>query len=551
MSHDGQIDPIDPSKRWIIDHALAVDPSARDHWPGGFATSPGWLVLSTSDSLGALGAALGRVDLAALHRAAGVADLPRDRASLDAWFDAHEPGWKSLHATIPGWPLTHWRPEPAGTAGALSALDDGTLWLVRGVALGSLVRVASERNRSVDGGTVRALREELLSRVATAFSLDAPSTAIVPDPDLLWRRERALLRAAMLINCGDNHPHAVLRTWSLARWLHGVLALRGATGVVDLFAHEEISIEAGERDLLDPRWFIEREDSQSIVDFAITAGLTVGVLEVRVPAAIAAVAEPLVRSIANRCASVNEAEHESALHATRATTTTEHNALSWNLRQSVAPSFAARRLLTQWATPWLVGVRDDVFVEIIEAFERAPEFYNWFAITVWREGAALSSERRGRCVMAWRAQRADLPRNFACLMAAGLFDVLDEADVDAVWTMVDERVDEWSSALLDALGVAASRSKNGEQFRAVFERLHGVVTSEAVASTFRLNAMLVALRRWEEAPRDLRDPWTEKLRGMARVPVVQQREDLMRDVRRLGLHAEPPTKTPLARGASR
>src|SRR5688572_26914144 len=113
MRTTAEFDPTAPdAPLWAFDHDLYAQ-GAPSEWSANlraaWARSPGRRVYDAHGDLAAVKGELS-ADLTALHRAAGVYDLPDGEQGFAEWFSRHHPEWQALHATIPGACLARWRP---------------------------------------------------------------------------------------------------------------------------------------------------------------------------------------------------------------------------------------------------------------------------------------------------------------------------------------------------------------------------------------------------------------------------------------------------------
>ncbi len=514
---------------WAFDHYVSLQ---RGGWTQArrcaLDASPGSLLNRKRGDLADAWDELARADLVALHRAAGADALPEQEDQLGRWFLQHHQEWQALHSTIPGACMTYWSPAEDSPVEAMSMLVEGSLWWARAAALGWLLRQPT-------GGT--RIREELRSHLGSAFTLELHHhRAIIPDPAILTRREHQLLRAAAVLNRSDEHPRAPLRTWMVARWLHGCLNLCGITGVV------EVPTEASQRvtpaDVLDPARFGRDEDDDGtlpIREVAIVAGLTFLTSDRWNRATFSSSIEQLLLPIALRPMRTAELEVEEAQ------VSGQPNALAWPADQPIAPPLAARRLLSRWGISWIARGGDDVFAEALERLEHSPERNEATMIAFWREGPRLTDERRARAARTWSRLRAGLP-HLVVLMAAGVLEAIPPVEHGPLMQRAADAGETWSPALLDALCIAAVRAGRDDLFAAAMKRLAEKVANEGASPRERQNSMLTLMRRWEEAPREQKAQWRREVARAAQSSVVQQREELWRDVRRLGLdRIDPPS----------
>lgn len=525
-----QFDPAASESLWAFDYALLLarpslaEVTLRERW----TRSPGRSLLEVRGDLSALVDAWSS-DLPAVHRAAGVDDVPVPTEAFKDWFLDHDARWQALHATIPGECVGLWHPPDDSVLAALQTLDDGTLWAARGAALGWLARQALASTGAISP-LGRNLMDELRARMPPAFTLSKLASVLTPDPGLLTLRETQLLRIAIAINAKDDHPRALFRTWAIARWLHGGLELAGVTGLVEF--HSALApLDAGPpQDLLAPsRFGIAEGEELSLREIAVVAGLTSFVGTKRLPPALTNGLAELLLPVALRPLRGAERDVERAQIAEHA------NGLKWPSDLPIAPPLAARQLLGQWAVPWLARATDDVFNETVERLAQHPDLHATSMLAVWREGPRIIEARRQRLADVWRKFNVRASATHACLMGAGILEALDSAEELSLVELVDKSDESWRPVLLDAVCVASVRAGRDQLFSSAMERLKDTVANSSATQLERQNSMLTLMRRWEEAPGMHKARWRPAVAEVARLPIVQQREDLWRDVRRLGL----------------
>jgi hypothetical protein len=471
---------------------------------------------------------------------AGIADMPEVFDELLLWWRQHSTSWRMLFGTIPGWPMLDSPRVGHAESWEHEIAESGSIWLARSAGISRVLRAAGMPDATMDGSARRDARDALMISTWRGFprmlGLGGANDGrywLVPDPNAIWRRERALLQAAIRINHDDSHPMAVLRTWMIARWLH----VSDHSEDLELArTGSDLPVEVGERDLLDPRWFAGFDSSQYMMDFAMAFAAAMAViLGPTVPSTTAFVFGERLKIIAKRQSSETERLHERARLDGQSL-----NSLSWPPQLPLGAPMLARYVLTQWNVPWLGDASDEAFAEVVRAFDERPSTYEWLALAVLTQRLSLvvDAARIDELVSLWNKHYAELSPHKACLMAASLMrSSMSGIDERALLDCLDRTEAKYIPWVLSEIG----RSANGMPWNrhgwmdVVFFRLYNTVKDEGAAEAIRRSAALAMLRQYEDIGKDLRPIWRPTVFLAMADAFVQRQEGLMRDVRRLGL----------------
>lgn len=484
--------------------------------------------------------ALERRDLASFYLRAGVADLPEcevgDPVFLQ-WLAGKDPVCRELYETIPGALMLV---RASKIIGAPAPHDfwyasTGTLWLARASGLSSLLKYAqlesAERQRNVDASGVELFSTKLMDATWLGFPFllepTQRSNPLLPNIHELWCRERRLLREAVKVNEGDKHPLAVLRTWMLARHFHASPDIELATD--DAWQPEP---RAGDVDLLDPRWFLEREDSRSMAEFALAAGAAAGGLPWLLPAVGNKFAQRL-ELVSKRPMSDSERAHEE--HRLR----NPPNALGWPSWWPIAPPMLARYILSQWGVGWLASLDDAAFDEMLMAFQEHPSEYDWLAQASIRWNGHDGWHRINALASAWNQHHAALSSFRACVMGANLMRLsYGRIDEIALQKRFGEATIEESPAIArEILRACFARKRHGDDWSSIaMMRMANLANDASITpSSIRIAAIRVMLEGYEIGNAEFKHQFTAVIKETAALSFVQDNEGLRRWVRALRL----------------
>jgi hypothetical protein len=467
------------------------------------------------------------LSLRRIYRAAGATDRP---SSTD---------WAELHDAIPGQAMLRWQPasqsDPSGkVVTALRFLDQGSPLMVRGAALSWLLNRAADKPFYEIEEQKYDLRQVLAAQLATALPFNGTREGAT-----ISELELAALRHASRITENDPEPaRLVEKTWHVARWLQGCLILspffggdeQALTARLTALLPEASLVPTEATDALHPLRF--GDDGIDLAEMALMAGVVSHFLR-KYGETVSLPPNALIkalRKVASRSLRDGERNAEAALaHG--------HNELTWPAPH-VAPPLVARWLMTDQRIGWMTKVSDAAIEESLDLLEKYPARHGWVAFAIHAEGRELKDDIKGDAVQVWNnlLSPADesLPAHALASMAAGLIDVLDDAEANMAVELAASAETQWRPFVLGTLVEALHRVEREKIWRQVVERLRLLVADHELDAQVRLNAALIAVRNVSASKFAGRDELLRSLVEVMTGGLFATHTGLRRELRRLG-----------------
>ncbi len=511
--------------RFAADLAEGVRPNADELWILDLSL---WSALSGDTSLPELARiALRSPGRRVLTDLAVLGELPDRLSPLSHVFaaagvDAQSapPDWHVLHDAIPT-PSSAWAPAGNDVAAALHLLESEHVELGAGAALGWLLNRAMDEPGFVVGDRREDLREHLPLRLSGAPLLAAGAGGVAA------RYEAVVLAHAARICREDTRPGAARRCWTVARWLHRLLArspfyggdLEVLTIRLEAMAPPELP---GHADPLHPTHFASGRIN--LHDACLLAAIARHYA--RPPLTTLRPMPELLRD-ALRAIAAKSAPHQHSPPS--------EDALGWcALLPQVQPPLAARLLLSHVGVPWISGMPDAVLAESAEWLVRSEDDPRWLVAALLRE--PVPAKRTGPFVRV-RREGSRLDAVTKAMLGVAVWDALDDAEHEAVVSECAQVSASWAAWLLAE--VATRAGADSPHRSAALSQLFSVIQAPDTPADARLTgAMNLARNLDDSAAADA--SLLEKLVNLLGEPPFAEHLGLRRELRRLGRFVSRP-----------